>query len=175
MRTDDKKLTWDKSKAEISFSVRDSITSSSALDSLKDGEIYYDSAGKSYTIGTTTGYKPIKISYDPIAATTKAVTKEQDQIETLIRAVTNLIKEIEELKTDNITILERAKCLEVENEGLRIDVNNLIRTSSDLEVKCNSQEKRIDYLIEEKNRLNAEVQLLKESKEDKKVEYDFKF
>jgi hypothetical protein len=122
MGTDDKKLTWLDKDKKISFSVKDCTISSSALDSLKEGEIYYEStAGESY-IGTTTGYKPIKIHYDdyPIAKTiTKTTTKEQEQIETLIRAVTNLIKEVEELKKDNAFQYDKILVLEAENGTLR--------------------------------------------------------
>lgn len=121
MGTDDKKLTWDKGK-EISFTLKDCTISSSALDSLKEGEIYYEStAGEGY-VGTTTGYKPIKLHYDeyPRAKTiTKTVTREQEQIETLIRAVTNLIKEVEDLKIDNAFQNNKMLVLEAENKTLR--------------------------------------------------------
>ena len=123
MGTDGKRLAWDKGK-EISFSIEDCSISSSALDSLKEGEICYESTtGESYA-GSTTGYKPIRISYDeyPIA---KTVTKEQEQIETLIRATTNLIKEVEELKKDKAFQKDRIVTLEEENNILRNSVEEM--------------------------------------------------
>lgn len=169
MGTDEAKLAWDKGEG-ISFTVRDCTISGSALDSLKEGEICYESATGETCIGTATGYKPIKISYEgyPIGSTIKTISKEQEQIETLIRAVTNLIKEVEELKKDN-------KCLEAENEGLRNEVNNLLKTSSVLEEQCNKRAEDIVFLIDEKKRLDAEIQALKETKEDKKPVYEFTF
>ena len=119
MGTDEAKLAWDKGK-ELSFSVKDCTISGSTLDSLKEGEICYGtSTGESY-IGTSTGHKPIRISYDdyPIARV-ETITKEQKQIETLIKAVTNLIKEVEELKKDNAFQYDKILVLEVENNTLR--------------------------------------------------------
>lgn len=119
MGTDDKGLAWLGKDKEISFSVKDCTISSSTLDSLKEGEICYETtAGESY-VGTATGYKPIRISYDTTYSTIKTTTKEQEQIETLIRATTNLIKEVEELKKDNVFQYDKILMLEEENKTLR--------------------------------------------------------
>lgn len=120
MGTDEIKLAWDKGK-ELSFSVKD-CTISSGIDDFKEGEVRYESTTGECYVGTTTGYKPITISYDeyPIAKTeTKTVTKAQEQIETLIRAVTNLIKEVEELKKDNAFQYDKIVLLEEENKVLK--------------------------------------------------------
>ena len=128
MGTDDKKLIWDKGK-ELSFSVKDCTISSSILDDpFKEGEIYYESSTGETCIGTIDGYKPIRISYDdyPISRVeTKTVTKEQEQIETLIRAVTNLIKEVEELKEVNIYQDNKILSLEEENKTLRNSIEEM--------------------------------------------------
>ena len=82
------------------------------------GEIYHESStGESY-MGTIAGYKPIRISYDEYP-TAKTETKTQEQIETLIRAVTNLIKEAEELKKDNAFQYDKITLLEEENKILK--------------------------------------------------------
>ena len=121
MGTDDKGLAWIDKDRELSFTVKDCTISGSTLDSLKKGEIYYDTATSESYMGTTTGCKPIKITYDYTitAAKVETITKEQKQIETLIKAVTNLIKEVEELKKDNDYQHEKMFLLEEENKVLR--------------------------------------------------------
>lgn len=113
MGTDEIKLAWDKGK-ELSFSVKDCTISDSMLDDLKVGEVCY---------GTTAEYKPIRISYDEYptakATITKTVTREQEQIETLIRAVANLIEEVEALKKDNAFQYDKIILLEEENRVLK--------------------------------------------------------
>ena len=103
MGTDDKGLAW------------------TTLDSLKVGEIYYDSATSETYMGTVTGHRPAKISYGSpsYSIVSETITKEQEQIETLIRAVTNLIKEVEELKKDDVHQYDRIATLEEENKVLR--------------------------------------------------------
>lgn len=122
MGTDETKLAWLDKDKEISFSVKDCTISGSMLDSLKEGEICYEpSTGESY-MGTATGYKPIRISYDeyPVSKIeTTTITREQKQIETLIKAVTNLIKEVEELKKDNAFQYDKILVLEAENGTLK--------------------------------------------------------
>lgn len=121
MGTDEIKLAWDKGK-ELSFSVKDCTISSSALDDLKEGEVRYESTTGECYMGTAAGYKPIRISYDDCSIEKTEVTtvrKEQEQIETLIRAVTNLIKEVEELKKDNAFQYDKILVLETENKTLR--------------------------------------------------------
>ena len=115
MGTDDKKIAWDK-EAKLTFSAKDCAISS-AIDSFKEAEIYYDSTA---TSGITSTYKPVTIryAYDDYPVT-KTITKEQEQIETLIRAVTNLIKEVEELKKITINQNDRIVTLEEENKILR--------------------------------------------------------
>ncbi len=151
MGTGDEKLAWDKGK-ETSFTLKDCSISSSALDSLKTGEICYESTTGGTYIGTTTGYKPIRISYaDYPLSTAKTITKEQEQIETLIRAVTNLIQEVEELKKDNTYIYDKIESLEEENIVLRNDLEVMRKelTAAEEEI-LNLKNTKVDRADDEK-------------------------
>ena len=127
MRTDEAKLAWIDKDRELSFTLKDCTISGSTLDSLKEGEICYESSTGETYIGSTAGGKPIKITYDyPItAAKVETITKEQKQIETLIKAVTNLIKEVEELKKDNAFQYDRISLLETENKVLKDSIEEM--------------------------------------------------